>query len=149
MRPPRKPGAETKAGATIDTPYGKAPMSFADLVDKVKPSVVSVSIVNDGGASKVADKGGKSKGGQGGQGGQGGPGGGQGGPGFSVPDLPEDVALQPAVGCGLKRGKRLLECPARLVECPTLQECAAQASESMDFNPSIAHFAGQSQAGPR
>ncbi len=79
--------AEVAAGATVQTPFGKAPLSFADLVDKVKPSVVSVSIVNDGGASKVADKGGKGKGGQGG------PGGGQGGPGFSVPDLPEDHPL--------------------------------------------------------
>ena len=70
--------AEAPAGATIETPYGHAPMSFADLVDKVKPSVVSVSVVNDGGAAKVADRGG---------------GGGGGGGGFTVPDLPEDHPL--------------------------------------------------------
>lgn len=70
--------AEAPAGATIETPYGRAPMSFADLVDKVKPSVVSVSVVNDGGAAKVADGGG---------------GGGGGGRGFTVPDLPEDHPL--------------------------------------------------------
>ncbi len=80
--------AETNAGATIDTPYGRAPMSFADLVDKVKPSVVSVSVVNDGGAAKVADNGPG-----------GGPGGGQGnGPGkgrggMAIPELPEDHPL--------------------------------------------------------
>lgn len=71
--------AEAPAGATIETPYGRAPMSFADLVDKVKPSVVSVSVVNDGGAAKVADRGGG--------------GGGGGGRGFTVPDLPEDHPL--------------------------------------------------------
>lgn len=65
--------AEATAGATIETPYGRAPMSFADLVDKVKPSVVSVSVVNDGGAAKVADKGG--------------------GKGLTIPELPEDHPL--------------------------------------------------------
>ena len=67
--------AEANAAATIETPYGRAPLSFADLVDKVKPSVVSVSVVNDGGAAKVADKGGK------------------GGGGLNIPDLPEDHPL--------------------------------------------------------
>jgi len=66
--------AETRA--TIDTPYGRAPLSFADLVDKVKPSVVSVSVVNDGGSAKVAEnKGGK------------------GGGGMTIPELPEDHPL--------------------------------------------------------
>ena len=68
--------AEAPAGATIDTPYGRAPMSFADLVEKVKPSVVSVAVVNDGGAAKVAERGG-----------------GGGGRGFTVPDLPPDHPL--------------------------------------------------------
>lgn len=76
--------AEVKAGgATIETPFGRAPLSFADLVDKVKPSVVSVSVVNDGGAAKVADKGG----------GQGGGPGGKGGKNFTIPELPEDHPL--------------------------------------------------------
>ena len=75
--------AETKVGATIDTPYGRAPMSFADLVDKVKPSVVSVSVVNDGGAAKVADNGPGSPGGSGGKG--------RGG--MAIPELPEDHPL--------------------------------------------------------
>ena len=73
--------AETKPMGTVATPFGQAPMSFADLVDKVKPSVVSVAVVNDGGAAKMAEnksaKGGK----------------GNGGPNFSVPDLPEDHPL--------------------------------------------------------
>lgn len=64
--------AEATAGATIDTPYGRAPLSFADLVDKVKPSVVSVSVVNDGGGAKVADKDGG---------------------GMTIPELPEDHPL--------------------------------------------------------
>ena len=68
---------------TVDTPQGQAPLSFANLIDKVKPSVVSVSIVNDGGASKMAEKKGVP-----------GPGPGRGpGGGFTVPDLPEDHPL--------------------------------------------------------
>ena len=69
--------AEPAAGQTLETPAGRAPLSFADVVDKVKPSVVSVSVVNDGGASKVADndKDGK-KGG-----------------GLTIPDLPPDHPL--------------------------------------------------------
>lgn len=73
--------AETKAaGAAFEMP-GRAPLSFADLVDRVKPSVVSVSVVNDGGASKVADKGGS------------GGGSGKGPKGLNIPELPEDHPL--------------------------------------------------------
>lgn len=74
--------AEAPAASGVITPQGLAPLSFADLVDKVKPSVVSVSVVNDGGASKVASKDNSNKGR-----------GGQGGPGFAIPDLPEDHPL--------------------------------------------------------
>jgi serine protease Do len=70
--------AEAPANATVETPFGRAPLSFADLVDKVKPSVVSVSIVNDGGAAKLAEN----KGGNRNRGGQ-----------FTIPDLPEDHPL--------------------------------------------------------
>jgi serine protease Do len=72
--------AEVAAGQTIDTPFGRAPLSFADLVDRVKPAVVSVSVINDGGASKMAsnDKG-SDKGKKGG--------------GFTIPDLPDDHPL--------------------------------------------------------
>ncbi|MGQ0456672.1 MAG: Do family serine endopeptidase [Hyphomicrobium sp.] len=76
------------AGATVQTPFGRAPLSFADLIEKVKPSVVSVSVVNDGGASKLADKGKDKEKGRSGPGGPGGPGG-----GFAIPDLPEDHPL--------------------------------------------------------
>jgi serine protease Do len=72
--------AEMPAAGKVATPFGLAPLSFADLVDRVKPSVVSVSVVNDGGASKVADKGDNE-------------GKGRGGPGFTVPDLPPDHPL--------------------------------------------------------
>ena len=75
--------AEMKPAPMVDTPFGRAPLSFADLVDKVKPSVVSVSVVNDGGAAKMAEN--KDKGSKGGKG----PGGQQ----FSVPELPEDHPL--------------------------------------------------------
>lgn len=70
--------AEVNA-ATVETPFGRAPLSFADLVDKVRPSVVSVAVVNDGGASKVAEN--KSEGKR------------KGGPNFSIPELPEDHPL--------------------------------------------------------
>ena len=40
---------------TVETPFGRAPLSFADIIDKVKPAVVSISVVNGGGA-KVASK---------------------------------------------------------------------------------------------
>ena len=58
---------------------GRAPLSFADIVERVKPSVVSISVTNGGGDAKVADlrKGGKGKG----------------GPAPGIPDLPEDHPL--------------------------------------------------------
>ena len=56
LSPTHPVSAEPAAGQTLETPAGRAPLSFADVVDKVKPSVVSVSVVNDGGASKVAER---------------------------------------------------------------------------------------------
>lgn len=41
---------------SVETPFGRAPLSFADIIEKVKPSVVSISVV--AGGTKVA-KGGK------------------------------------------------------------------------------------------
>jgi serine protease Do len=38
--------------ASIQTPYGRAPLSFADIVERVKPAVVSISVT--GGTPKVA-----------------------------------------------------------------------------------------------
>ncbi len=78
---PIQPVRAEAPATSVETPFGRAPLSFADLVEKVKPSVVSVSVVNDGGGAKVADN-------KGGRGAPGGPGG-----GFTVPDLPEDHPL--------------------------------------------------------
>ena len=44
--------AETTTQPTIETPYGRAPLSFADLVAKVSPAVVSINVKGD---VKVAD----------------------------------------------------------------------------------------------
>jgi serine protease Do len=74
--------ADTQAAQTIETPMGRAPLSFADLVERVKPSVVSVAVVNDGGASKVAENNkGDNKGDK------------KGGGNFNLPDLPPDHPL--------------------------------------------------------
>ena len=43
--------AETTTQPTIDTPYGRAPLSFADIVQKVTPAVVSINVKSD---AKVA-----------------------------------------------------------------------------------------------
>ncbi len=48
--------AQDAAPQTVETPFGRAPLSFADIIDKVKPSVVSISVV--AGGAKVASKGG-------------------------------------------------------------------------------------------
>jgi len=61
--------AETAAQKTIETPFGRAPLSFADLVAKVSPAVVSINVKGD---VKVADKGTEIPG---------------------LPDLPEDNPL--------------------------------------------------------
>src|ERR1051325_8732015 len=37
---------------TIETPYGRAPLTFADIVQKVTPAVVSINVKGD---VKVAD----------------------------------------------------------------------------------------------
>ena len=43
--------AQQKAPDSVQTPFGRAPLSFADIVEKVKPSVVSISVT---GGAKVA-----------------------------------------------------------------------------------------------
>ena len=40
--------AQSVAGPTIQTPFGRAPLTFADLVEKVRPAVVSVQVKNGG-----------------------------------------------------------------------------------------------------
>ena len=74
---PSYPVRADNAAQTIQTPFGTAPISFADIVEKVKPAVVSVAVVNDGGASKLAsnEKGKK------------------GDKNFALPDLPPDHPL--------------------------------------------------------
>ena len=44
--------AETATQPTIGTPYGRAPLSFADIAQKVTPSVVSINVKTD---AKVAE----------------------------------------------------------------------------------------------
>ena len=76
--------AQLKPDATVQTPMGRAPLSFADIVERVKPSVVSISVTN-GENAKVAElrKGGK--------GGKAAPGPQGATPG--IPDLPPDHPL--------------------------------------------------------
>jgi serine protease Do len=71
--------AQLKPDATVQTPMGRAPLSFADIVERVKPSVVSISVTT-GDGSKVAD----ARKGKGPKGGPGAPG---------LPDLPDDHPL--------------------------------------------------------
>ena len=44
--------AQLKADSSIQTPFGRAPLTFADIVDRVKPSVVSIHVT--GGGAKTA-----------------------------------------------------------------------------------------------
>ena len=39
--------AETATQQTIETPFGRAPLTFADLVEKVSPAVVSINVKGD------------------------------------------------------------------------------------------------------
>ncbi len=75
--------AETNLSKEVETPMGRAPLSFADLVDRVKPAVVSISV-----------KGAKTAQGPGGPGAPDVPGAPE-GPGAmpGIPDLPEDHPL--------------------------------------------------------
>src|SRR5689334_17009164 len=42
---------------SVETPFGRAPLSFADIIEKVKPSVVSISVVAGGKNEKVGKNG--------------------------------------------------------------------------------------------
>jgi serine protease Do len=46
------PFAAADPAPTIETPYGRAPLTFADIVQKVTPAVVSINVKGD---AKVAD----------------------------------------------------------------------------------------------
>ena len=69
------PAFAQRAGdaATVQTPFGRAPLSFADFVERVRPSVVRVHVTS-GGAKVATAKGSKGGGG-------------------SFPDLPDDHPL--------------------------------------------------------
>jgi serine protease Do len=41
------PSQTTQPAPTIETPFGRAPLSFADLVEKVSPAVVSINVKGD------------------------------------------------------------------------------------------------------
>ena len=52
--------AQRADAPTIQTPFGRAPITFADIIDRVKPSVVSIHVTS-GGAPRVASRGGNGK----------------------------------------------------------------------------------------
>src|SRR5262245_3777385 len=45
---------------SVQTPFGRAPLSFSDIVERVKPAVVSIHVTNGG--AKVAQKGAQPRG---------------------------------------------------------------------------------------
>jgi len=69
--------AQLKPEDSVMTPMGRAPLSFADIVERVKPAVVSIS-VRSGGEDKVAKNA---------------PGNRKRGEGGNIPGLPEDHPL--------------------------------------------------------
>jgi len=71
--------AQRSDSGTVQAPFGRAPLSFADIVDRVKPAVVSISVT--GGSPKVA------------QGPKGGPSPKGVNPRDFLPDLPDDHPL--------------------------------------------------------
>ncbi len=56
---------------SVETPFGRAPITFADIIAKVKPSVVSISVVGGKKGAAVA-----------------------GGQPFQMPDIPDDIPPQ-------------------------------------------------------
>jgi serine protease Do len=81
---PHSPVHAQRPDASVQTPFGRAPLSFADIVERVKPAVVSIHVTNGGGA-KMA------QGPQGPKGPQGK--GSPRGPRDLLPDLPDDHPL--------------------------------------------------------
>jgi serine protease Do len=49
--------AQRSDAPQVQTPFGRAPLSFADIVEKVKPAVVSIHVAS-GGGPRVASRGG-------------------------------------------------------------------------------------------
>lgn len=79
--------AQQRPDSGVTTPFGRAPLSFADIVERVKPAVVSIQ-VSSGGA-KVARNEPKSRGVPSDKFNRGGKGGGK----DALPDLPDDHPL--------------------------------------------------------
>ncbi len=77
--------AQQKAPDSVQMPFGRAPLSFADVVEKVKPSVVSISVT--GGGAKIARN-------QPNVPGKRPPSSGRGGPQDMIPEGPEGDALR-------------------------------------------------------
>ena len=48
--------AQLKPADSVETAFGRAPITFADIIERVKPSVVSVSVVSGGANAKMASK---------------------------------------------------------------------------------------------
>ena len=71
------------AQTTIQTPMGRAPLSFADIAERVKPSVVSISVTSGGVAPRTATSPQDKRGG--------GNGGGNARPGPAIPGLPDEL----------------------------------------------------------
>ena len=65
-----------RSDATVQTPMGRAPLSFADIVERVKPAVVSIHVTNGGAKTAQGPKGGTPK-----------------SPRDFLPDLPDDHPL--------------------------------------------------------
>ena len=53
---PEDAQAQRAEAPTIATPYGRAPYTFADIIEKVKPAVVSIHVVA-GGGPRIASRG--------------------------------------------------------------------------------------------
>jgi len=57
---PNEALAQRAEPPTVATPFGRAPYSFADIIEKVKPAVVSIHVVA-GGGPRIASRGGRGR----------------------------------------------------------------------------------------
>ncbi|MDX2204595.1 MAG: Do family serine endopeptidase [Hyphomicrobiaceae bacterium] len=55
---PQQHHAQAQKPDSVQTPFGRAPLSFADIIERVKPAVVSISVT--GASPRIAKGGGKS-----------------------------------------------------------------------------------------
>jgi len=94
--------AQLKPADSLETPFGRAPLTFADIIQKVKPSVVSVSVVSGGSKAKMASK---DEGAEKGKGQRRLPEG--------MPDIPEDSPLYDFFFKNMPKGKQQEERPSQ------------------------------------